>query len=342
MKESMHKALFWEKYEKREGVVKCTLCPHFCLIQDGKAGACAIRVNKKGELYTLVYGRMIAGHVDPIEKKPLFHFYPGSSIYSYATAGCNMKCSFCQNWDISQVSKGSSGEVFGKSMSPEEIVKDAIRNGCNSVAMTYNEPSIQFEYALDVCREAKKKGLKTVFVSNGYISQEACDKISKYLDAINIDLKAFSDEFYKKVTGSRLQPVLDSIKRYHKNGVFMEITTLVIPGENDSPEELKDIATFIASVDKNIPWHVSRFHPDYKMRNKERTSMKSLEIAYDAGKKAGLNYVYVGNVHSDERESTYCPACGKCVIERRGFRVIGMEIIDGKCGFCKNRISGCF
>jgi pyruvate formate lyase activating enzyme len=336
----MQEALFYEYF--KEKTIKCTLCPHLCLIQDGKFGACAIRKNIDGKLYTLVYGKAISYAIDPIEKKPLFHLYPGSRIFSYATAGCNFKCSFCQNWEISQVSKGKEGQIVGETLTPEQIVDIAIKTGCNSIAMTYNEPSIQYEYAFDVCKEAKKKGLYTVFVSNGYICKEPIDKIARYLDAINIDLKSFDDDFYKKVCGARLQPVLDSIKYYHKKKIWIEITTLIIPDENDSEDELQQIADFIASIDKNIPWHISRFHPDYKMQDKKITSEKMLHMAYGIGKNAGLKHVYVGNLPGDKYENTYCHKCGKLLIERHGFEVLKNEIRNNKCRSCDTKIQGFF
>ena len=307
-----------------------------------KAGACAVRKNIDGKLYTLVYGKAIACHVDPIEKKPLFHFKPGSRIYSFATAGCNFKCEFCQNWEISQISKGETGEIIGENKSPKQIVKEALAYKCNSIAMTYVEPTIFYEYGLDTCKEAKKHGLFTVFVSNGYINSKPIDKIQPYLDAINIDLKSFNDDFYKKVCGGRLKPVLDSIKYYHKKGVWVEITTLVIPGENDSDAELKQIAEFIASVDKNIPWHVSRFHPDYKMTDKSFTPVKTLYKAHDIGKKAGLKYIYVGNVLGDKYEHTYCPECNKILVKRWGFKILENNIEKNKCKFCNANIAGVF
>lgn len=337
----MQKALFYNPAGKNK-TVQCTLCPHNCFIQENNLGACGVRKNIEGKLYSLVYGKAIASHIDPVEKKPLFHFYPGSRIYSYATAGCNFKCSFCQNWEISQISKGENRQVIGEIKMPRQIVEEALVYRCSSIAITYNEPSIQFEYAFDVCKEARKKGLKNVFVSNGYISKGPIGKISRYLDAINIDLKSFSDDFYKKICGARLQPVLDSIKEYNKKGVWVEITTLIIPGENDSDEELKKIAEFIASVDIDMPWHLSRFHPDYKMADKPCTPAKTLHKAYEIGKKAGLKYVYVGNVPGDKLENTYCPACGSLLVKRYGFEIISNNILGGSCKKCKEKIKGFF
>ena len=335
----MQKARFYKTLKDK--IVKCVLCPHNCIIQEDKSGVCGVRKNKDGELYSLVYGKTIAWHVDPIEKKPLFHFYPGSRIYSFSTAGCNFKCDFCQNWDISQISKGKEGKIIGEDKSPKEIVQEALDSGCDSIAMTYNEPTIFFEYGYDTAKLAKEKGLKTVFVSNGYINKEPIDKISKYLDAINIDIKSFNNDFYKKTCGGKLKPVLDSIKHYHKNKVWVEVTTLIVPGENDSDSELKQIAEFISSVSKDIPWHISRFHPDYKMRDKDMTSQENLNKAYNIGKKVGLNYIYVGNIFGNKYESTHCPSCKKIVIERLGYRIIRNNLEKNKCQ-CGKEIKGKF
>ena len=329
-------------YQKIKDGVKCGLCPHSCIIHTDKFGVCGVRKNIDGKLYSLVYEKVIAAHVDPVEKKPLFHFLPGSRIYSYATAGCNLRCQFCQNWDISQISKGEHGQIIGENMSAKEVVMQALAMKCESIAMTYNEPTIQFEFAYDVCREAKNHNLKTAFVSNGYINRKPVDKIQPYLDAINIDIKSFSDEFYKKICGARLQPVLDSVKYYHKKGVWVEITTLVIPQENDSLQELNSIAEFIASIDNDMPWHVTRFHPDYKMRDKNSTSGTILHKAYDIGKKAGLKYVYVGNVVGDDKENTFCPKCNKLLVKRYGFDVLENNITGNMCKFCKQVIAGVF
>ncbi|MEM4397939.1 MAG: AmmeMemoRadiSam system radical SAM enzyme [Candidatus Woesearchaeota archaeon] len=336
----LKEAMFYEK--KPNNLVKCHLCPHNCVIPENKQGICGVRKNINGKLYSLVYGKAIAWHLDPIEKKPLFHFYPGNFIYSFATAGCNFSCKFCQNWDISQISKGKDAQIIGYEKNPEQIIKEAISMNAKSIAMTYNEPSIFYEYAYDVCVLAKKNNLKTVFVSNGYINKEPIDKIQPYLDAINIDLKSFSDEFYKKICGAKLQPVLDSIKYYHEKNIWVEITTLIIPEENDTDEELTKIAEFIASVDKNIPWHISRFHPDYLMTEKSFTSSTTLERAYKIGKKAGLKYIYIGNIPGNTYENTYCPKCKKLLIKRYGFQILENKIKNNKCFYCDEKISGYF
>jgi pyruvate formate lyase activating enzyme len=274
--------------------VRCLACSHKCLISNNKTGICGVRKNVKGSLFLIVYGWPVSVAVDPIEKKPLYQFLPGTKAYSIGTIGCNFKCSFCQNYDISQASK--SGKFFGKEYSPEQIVEEAINTGCKSIAYTYNEPTIFIEYVKDIAKLAKEKGLKNILVTNGYMSKECFDYISDYIDAMNIDLKSFKDNFYKKICGARLKPVLDTIKRAHEKNIHIEITTLLIPGENDSEDELIKIAEFIKGIDKNIPWHISRFFPMYKMSNKQITPIQSLAKAQKIGLKAGLKYVYLGNI----------------------------------------------
>ena len=334
----MQEAMF---YKSENEFLKCELCPHNCIIPKNKKGICGVRQNINQKLFSLFYGKTIAYHVDPVEKKPLYHFLPGSKIYSFSTMGCNLKCNFCQNFDISQSLKGKNAEILGIQISPKEIVKSAIASHCKSIAMTYNEPTIFFEYAYEVCKIAKKHGLKTVFVTNGYIRKQPITKISKFLDAVNIDLKSFNEYFYKKICGASLKPVLEAIKHYYKKGVFVEITTLVIPGENDSKEELTKIAEFIKSIDKNIPWHISAFHPDFKMLEKEPTAIESLEKAYLIGKKTGLNYIYTGNIYGGH-ENTFCPKCKKAVVKRIAYNVIENNIDKGHCMFCDNKISGIY
>lgn len=325
----MKEAMFYKSVKDK---VRCLLCPHFCLIENGKRGKCGVRENIDGKLYSLNYGKVIANSVDPVEKKPLFHFMPGTKTYSIATVGCNLFCEFCQNWEISQDVK----EIIGKEMTPSEIVEDAIQKGCKSIAYTYTEPTIFFEFAYDTAKLAKKKGLKNIFVSNGFINKEAIDKISEYLDAINIDLKGFSEDYYKRYCGARLEPVLDAIKHYHKK-VWLELTTLIVPGHNDDEESFEKITDLIISLDKNIPWHISRFHPDYKMIDVPVTSMEAIDKAYAIGKKKGIKYIYTGNVY-DDRENTYCPKCGKVVIDRKGMHVNKINLDKDRCKFCKAKI----
>lgn len=326
-------ALFYKKL--KGGKVRCQLCAHRCLIAEGKRSICFVRENQEGKLYSLVYGLAIAANVDPIEKKPLFHFQPGTDSFSIATAGCNFRCEYCQNWQISQITKGTSGEIIGEKLPPKEIVKRAKETGCRSIAYTYTEPIIFFEYAQDTAKLAKKEGLTNVFVTNGYQTPEATREMAKFVDAANVDLKAFSEDFYRKVCGARLAPVLEGIKNMHKAGIFLEITTLVIPEQNDSEKEITQIAKFIAKIDKNIPWHISRFHPDYKMTDASPTPLETLERAYEIGKKAGLKYVYLGNVPTDKRENTHCPKCGTLAIQRRAYQTEILAVDKkGKCKKC--------
>jgi pyruvate formate lyase activating enzyme len=277
-------------YKKEKGNVRCFACAHKCLISEGKTGICGVRKNIKGKLYLLVYGKVVAAHIDPIEKKPLYHFLPGTYAYSIGTVGCNFKCNYCQNWDISQLK-----EIIGKEITPEKIIEEAIINKCKSIAYTYNEPTIFIEFVKDCAVLAKKKGLKNVLVTNGYMTKECLDFIAPYTDAMNIDLKSFNESFYEKICRGKLKPVLETIKNAHKKGIHIEITTLVIPEENDSLKEFEQIAKFIARIDKNIPWHISRFFPMYKMLDKESTSIETLKKAEEIGKKY-LNYVYLGNI----------------------------------------------
>jgi pyruvate formate lyase activating enzyme len=318
---SMKEAMLWKKLK---GSVQCRLCPHSCVIRPSERGRCKVRENKAGRLYTLTYGKPVSAAVDPIEKKPLYHFLPGTLAYSIACVGCNLSCLFCQNSDISQPK-----DIVGREMSPDDVVKKALANGCRSISYTYTEPTIFLEYCLDIMKIAHRKGLKNTFVTNGFISEDAIKIVAQCLDAANIDLKSFSERFYKEVCGARLQPVLDAIKLYHEKGVFLEITTLVIPGKNDSDQELKKIAQFIASIDTQIPWHVSRFYPQYKMLDVEPTPPATIERALRIGKNAGLHYVYPGNLPGDD--STYCHECGKVLIERIGYEVVRNNLKGTKC-----------
>jgi len=281
---------------EKDKKVRCLACAHKCLISEGKTGICGVRKNIDGKLFLLVYGKIAAMHVDPIEKKPLYHFLPGSFAFSIGTVGCNFKCDFCQNWDISQASKTLHGsKVFGEDVSSQEIVNRALRAGCKSIAYTYNEPIIFAEFVKDCAELAHKKSLKNIMVTNGYWSKESFEFLAGLIDAVNIDLKG-DEKYYKKLCGGKLKPVLDTIKRCHERGIHVEITTLIVSGENDSEKVLKEIAKFIASVDKNIPWHISRFFPQYKMMNQSATPIETLKKAEEIGKKSGLKNVYLGNV----------------------------------------------
>lgn len=321
--------------------VECYLCSHFCQIADGKFGICGVRQNKEGKLYTHVFGEVIAAHVDPIEKKPLYHFLPGSTSFSIATIGCNFRCPFCQNWQISQASKRDEESPGGYRLTPEEIVSQAQAHHCLSISYTYTEPTIFFEYAYETSKLAKEAGLANNFVTNGYMSSEALETIKPYLDACNVDLKSFREEFYKKICRAHLSPVLDSIRLMKKLGIWVEVTTLIVPGLNDSPQELKQIAHFLSNLDPDIPWHISRFHPDYKYTDSRATPLETLRQAYSIGKKAGLNYIYIGNVLG-ESEDTICPNCHKILIQRQGYFIGKNKIKDSKCPFCGTQIAGVF
>lgn len=330
-------------YEKGEGErVHCYLCAHNCKIASDQFGFCGVRQNTQGILNTLVYAEAIAANIDPIEKKPLYHFLPGSVSFSIATIGCNFRCGFCQNWQISQASKRSQKDKprQGHELMPGRVVQEAKTRRCESISYTYTEPTIFFEYAYDTAKLAKETGLKNIFVTNGYMSKETLETINPYLDAANMDLKSFREGFYAKNCQSHLQPVLDSIKLTKELGIWIEVTTLIIPGQNDSSSELSDIAGFIAGVGKDIPWHISRFRPDYEFLNQKPTPLETLKRAKDLGKKAGLRYVYLGNVLEDS--DTYCYNCQKLLIRRSCFDLIESNIVEGKCHFCGKVVDGVY
>ena len=324
-----------------DGKVECRLCAHRCTVAPGKQGVCAVRENRDGRLVTLVYGEVIAAHVDPIEKKPLYHFLPGSKALSIATAGCNFRCGFCQNWQISQAPRRKGGGIAGDPFAPDDIVRTALAQGCRSISYTYTEPTIFFEYAYDTAKAAKASGLTNNFVTNGYMTAEALETIRPYLDAANVDLKAFQDETYKKVCGARLEPVLGSIRLMKKLGIWVEVTTLVVPGLNDGEEELRAIARFIASVDPQIPWHISRFHPDFTYTDAPATPVKTLLRAQGIGQEEGLKHLYIGNV-GGHGEDTFCPNCGERVIRRQGFFVAENRLSGDRCPKCAYPVAGVF
>jgi pyruvate formate lyase activating enzyme len=330
--------------------VECLACKHRCRIVDGRTGICSVRGNEGGKLHLYVYGHPVAVNLDPVEKKPLFHFYPGSWVYSIGTFGCNFRCLFCQNWDISQFPKAetkwlafpSKQWILRRSLdlSPERAVEEAKRLGADGMAYTYNEPAIWAEYAEDIAELARKEGMFNVFVSSGYETEEALDYL-KAIDAYNIDLKGFTDDFYRRMCGTRLDYVLDTIKSVYKRGKWLEITTLVIPGENDSEEQLRGIASFIRNeLSPDVPWHITAFHPDYKLLNKEPTPVQTLIRAREIGKEEGLNFVYIGNVWAPDGETTFCPKCGFKLVVREGFRIVEYNIKDGKCPRCGTKIPG--
>ena len=333
----MKEAYLYEKMEHER--VRCFLCSHKCLIKEGEKGICGVRENRGGMLVSLVYGKVIAQHVDPIEKKPLFHFLPGSRSYSIATVGCNFKCRFCQNADISQM-PNDQDQVWGKDITPPEIVEEVVSSRSATIAFTYTEPTIYYELALDTARLAVTKGIKNIFVSNGYMTEECLKDIFPDLHGANIDLKSFEDKFYREQCGAKLGPVLKTLETMKKMGVWLEVTTLLIPGLNDSPKELKGLAKFLADLDPDIPWHISRFHPTYHLTNVSPTPPESIHRAKDIGYEEGLKYVYSGNIPGDKGEKTYCHECGELLIDRFGFSVRKNRLVSGRCPDCQAVIPG--
>ena len=335
--EKIKPAYLYEKMEEHK--VRCYLCSHKCVLKNRSRGICGVRENRDGILVSLVYERIIARHVDPIEKKPLFHFLPGSRSYSIATMGCNLRCLFCQNSEISQMPT-DHGEIWGERMAPSEIVDEAKAAETSTIAYTYTEPTIYFELAIDTARLAIKKGIRNVFITNGYMTEDCLNEIYPDLHGANVDLKSFRDEFYKKQCGARLEPVLHTLETIKKMGIWLEITTLLIPGLNDSKEELKDIAEFIAGLDSSIPWHISRFHPTYQLKNRPSTPPESIRSARDIGYKAGLKYVYTGNLPGDDGENTFCHGCKSLLINRLGFSIRDNRITKACCPRCSTEIPG--
>jgi len=336
----MKEALFYKKID--ESTIQCKLCNHYCKIKNNSTGICKVRKNIEGKLYSLVYPKAIATHIDPVEKKPIYHFYPGSYTYSIATVGCNFKCLHCQNYEISQFPELNDGYIYGKDLPPEEIIKETLRGKLKSISYTYTEPTIYYEYARDTAILAKEYGIKNIFVSNGFMSRECIEDLKEWLDAINIDIKAFSEEFYRKVCSAKLKPVLDNIERLKSYGIWVEITTLIIPGYNDSNDELKEIAKFIKSIDENIPWHVSAFFPTFKLTDAPPTPPQTILKAREIGLEAGLKYVYTGNIRDYEGSNTYCPSCNKLLIKRVGYFVEVINLKGNKCGNCGYEIAGVF
>ncbi len=335
----MHEAML---YSKEEGlVVRCRLCRHGCRISEGDAGICKVRMNDNGVLYSIFYGKPIALAVDPIEKKPLYHYKPGTLALSMATPGCNFQCSFCQNWDISQYGRGGTKRLPDQDLPPETVVAQAKAHKCSSISYTYTEPTIFFEYAYDTAKLAHAEGIGNSFVTNGYMTREAIDTIRPYLDAANVDLKSFRKDTYRNMMKGQLDDVLDSIRYLKESGIWLEVTTLIVPGMNDDPSELRDIANFLVEIGRDIPWHISRFTPHYKMDDGKPTSMKTLNRAHEIGLKAGLRYVYLGNVPTTEAEHTHCYQCGEQLIERDGFCVLANRITaKGECPTCHAPIDG--
>ncbi len=333
----MKEAMVYERLGDSD--VRCHLCSHNCVIKEGQRGICAVRENRQGTLYSLVYGKIISSNIDPIEKKPLFHFLPGSHSLSIATVGCNFRCKHCQNYEISQFPKERKFAIPGKDLSAGDIVDAAEKSGCESISYTYTEPTIFYEFAYDCARIAMEKGISNVFVSNGYTGQEATRLIAPYLNANNIDLKG-SDKFYKEICGAKVAPVKETIRLMKELGVWVEVTTLIIPDLNDSEKDLTDIAEFICSVDPAMPWHVSQFYPTYKLLDKPRTPLEKLRRAVEIGRKSGLKFIYEGNVPGGGGENTLCPVCMEVLITRFGYRILENKIKDSKCPKCGTLIEG--
>ncbi len=337
----MKEALLYKKLKNKK--VQCLACNHYCNIVENGRGICGVRENHSGKLYSLVYGKVIAKHIDPIEKKPLFHFLPGTQSLSIATVGCNFRCLYCQNADIAQASKEGyffeKKEIPGEDLTPQEIVDETLALGLPSISYTYTEPTIFVEFALDVMKLARKKKIKNVWVTNGYTSKEGLKLVLPHLDAANVDLKGFTEKFYNKVCGARLKPVLETLKAIKGAGVWVEVTTLIVPNQNDTKEHFEGIANFIAEeLGRETPWHISRFFPAYKMYDVPPTPLASLEQAYKIGKKAGLKYVYLGNVPAEEMEDTFCPNCGEKMINRAGYRILRYDK-HGKCAKCNEDLN---
>lgn len=332
-------AYLYDKLEKKK--VRCNLCSHHCKIKSGSRGICGVRENRGGLLETLVFGRIIAQNVDPIEKKPLYHLLPGSRSYSIATVGCNFKCRFCQNADIAQMPNDRQGAIMGTAVTPEEIVGAALARHCRSIAYTYTEPTIFFELAFETAKLAHGKGLKNVFVTNGYMSAQALEMVSPYLDAANVDLKAFSDDFYKSQCSAKLEPVKETLRHMKAGNIMVEVTTLLIPGLNDDAKELAGLAAFIAGeLGPETPWHISRFHPTYRLTDRDPTPVGSLRRAYEIGVSAGLHHIYLGNVPGQGGENTYCHHCKDLLVERTGFYVRRNHIRDNGCPGCGTPVHG--
>lgn len=337
----MKKAVLFETQgQPGESKVRCILCSHRCILSDGKTGICRVRKNIEGTLYSLNYHKVAATHADPIEKKPLYHFMPGSVAYSVATMGCNFSCTFCQNHSLSVIP--SERLIYGESISPEQLVAQALHHGSKSISYTYSEPTIYFELMLETAKLAREQGLKNNMVTNGYMSKEALDMIEPYLHGANVDLKAWSESFYKKYTGARMQPVTETIRRMKEKGIWVEVTTLMIPGLNDDPEELKQLIAFMLDIDENMPWHVSRFYPQYKMDNRPPTKPDAIFDILDTARRMGLNYLYAGNVASDRFADTRCPNCDTLLIQRSGYFTEIIDLTENTCASCGHTIAGVF
>jgi pyruvate formate lyase activating enzyme len=339
MDEQWKEAILWEALDNQH--VQCRLCNFRCRIKEGQVGICRVRRNLQGKLFSMNYHSICSTAIDPIEKKPLFHFQPGSRSLSIATGGCNFQCNFCQNWQISQMPR-LQNTISGRNCRPEDIVQAALQHNCRSISYTYTEPTIFMEFCADCGRLAGKQGLSNVFVSNGYMTIEALELARDFLDGINVDLKAFTEEFYRQKCRASLAPVLENLRYIAgQTDIWLEVTTLVIPRMNDSDDELRQIARFIAEeLGPHVPWHISRFHPDYQQTDSSPTPSETLMRAYEFGKQAGLHYVFVGNMPGSGLESTACPECGHLLIERTGYRIGQYNILNGACPGCGAVVAG--
>ena len=332
----VRKARYWKKLEHKQ--IKCQLCPRQCVIDDHERGYCGVRENRGGTYYTLVYARPVTYHTDPIEKKPLFHFYPGSMAFSIATAGCNLNCKFCQNWEISQVTPEQVNSFY---MPPDKIAQMAKEYDAKTIAYTYNEPTIFYEYMYDTAEAGHREDVKSVVITAAYIEQEPIKELCKVVDAIKVDLKAFSDQYYKDVVHGELKPVLDAIETIHNQGRWLEIVYLVVPTLNDSEKEIKELSRWIMrNLGPDVPIHFTRFFPQYLLKNLPPTPVATLERCKAIADAEGLHYVYIGNVPGNPAENTYCPHCGKVLVERIGFTVRSMKIKNGRCPYCGTKIPG--
>ena len=329
-------AKYYQKQPNRK--IKCVLCPRECVIDDRERGYCGVRENRGGIYYTLVHSRVCAAHIDPVEKKPFFHFYPGSLAFSVATAGCNVNCKMCQNWEISQVRPEQAGGAY---MPPREVAALAKQNKCRSIAYTYSEPTVFFEYMLDTADAGRAEGVNSAVISGGYIHQDPLKELCRHVDAVKIDVKAFSQKFYTEVVNGELKPVLDALVTMRKLGMWGEIVYLVVPTLNDSDQEFRALAKWVVSnLGPDIPVHFSRFHPQYLLKNLPPTPLVTLERAKAVSDAEGLRYVYLGNVPGHPAEKTYCPKCRRVVVDREGYLVKPLQISNGKCRYCGQPIPG--
>ncbi|HUS60358.1 MAG TPA: AmmeMemoRadiSam system radical SAM enzyme, partial [Nevskiaceae bacterium] len=332
----LKEASFYEQLGN--GEVRCTLCPNFCVLKEGERGICRVRQNIKGKLYSLIYGKPATIHIDPIEKKPFYHFLPGTKVFSLASAGCNLRCKYCQNWDIAQ--RGPE-ELTSMEKSPEQIVEEAIQSGAPSIAITYSEPVVNYEYVLDIAKEAKKRGVKTTIVSAGYINPQPLRELLPYLDAVKIDLKGFNDSFYREIVGGQLAPVLETLKVIKQEGTWFEIVYLVVPGYNDDLKEIEEMAIWIKdNLGENVPLHFSRFHPMYQMKNLPPTPEETVKKARKIALEAGLKYVYTGNIADVEGSTTYCSVNGQPLIVRKGYFIQKNSLVNGQFADCPEKVPG--